>query len=173
MSPAEHLDLLAQAFLAAGSEVYWKASAEWFDGLEIVIDGPDGESEETEDSPATVEDDGLVVVARQVRPPLRRWAAERLVRADPCMWGAMVARARELDARSGAAVVRGILDAIDILLPPAAKMLLALAADWPQRDVREAARQLRPPPAGDDTRGDSNVVADGSRRAAAKEPTLF
>jgi hypothetical protein len=171
--PVDDLDLLAQAFLAAGSDVYWEASADWFDGPEIVIDGPDSLSEETDDSRAAGEDDGLMVVAREVRPPLRRWAAERLVRADPGIWGAMVARAKELDARSRAAVVRGILDAIDTLVPPAATMFLGLAANWPQHDVREAARQLTLRPNGDEAEGDVNVVDVPSWQAEAKKPTLF
>jgi hypothetical protein len=51
--------------------------------------------------------------AREVRPRLRRWAARRAVREEPARWSALVKRARELDARSGAAIVRGNLDGID------------------------------------------------------------
>ena len=71
--------------------------------------------------------------AREIRPPLRRWAAERLVRADPGIWGAMVVRARELDSKNGAAVTRGVLDAIDTLPEPARKLIL------------DSVRRLAPP----------------------------
>jgi hypothetical protein len=173
--PVEDLDLLAQAFLAAGSVVYWEASADWFDGPEIAIDGPDGESEETDDSRAAAEDDGLVVVAREVRPPLRRWAAERRVRADPGIWGAMVARARELDSKNGAAVLRGVLDAIDTLPQPARTLVLALSADWPHRDVRKAARELtsRSAKPADPARRDLASVTVTSRKSAIEDPRRF
>jgi hypothetical protein len=51
--PAEHLDLLAQTFLAAGRCVYWEVPAEWFDGPEIVIEGADTEPGEPDEGSAT------------------------------------------------------------------------------------------------------------------------
>lgn len=85
----------------------------------------------------------------------------------------MVTRAKELDARNGAAVVRGILDAIDTLAPLTAEMLLALATNWPQHDVRQAARQLTLRPNGDGAQGDIDMVDVPTRLAGTKEPTLF
>jgi hypothetical protein len=70
--PAEDLDLLAQALLAAGSHVHWEASADRFDCPEIAVNGSDGEGEETGDSRAAREGHGLVVRLLWVRPPLRR-----------------------------------------------------------------------------------------------------
>jgi hypothetical protein len=39
--PSEDLDLLAQAFLAAGTDLYSQASPDWFDGPEIIIQHAD------------------------------------------------------------------------------------------------------------------------------------
>ena len=173
--PAEHLDLLAQTFLAAGRCVYWEVPAEWFDGPEIVIEGADTEPDEPDEVSATEASDGPVVAAREIRPPLRRWAAERLVRADPAMWGAMVARARELDSKNGPAVLRGVLDAIDTLPEPARKLILTLCADWPQHGVRRAARELSSPVTNraNPARRDLALVTGTSRKPAMEEPTLF
>jgi hypothetical protein len=173
--PAEHLDLLAQTFLAAGRHVYWELPAEWFDGPGIVIEGADTEPDAPDEGSAAEESDRPVVAAREIRPPVRRWAAERLVRADPAMWGAMVARARELDSKNGPAVLRGVLDAIDTLPEPARKLILTLCADWPNHDVRKAARELSYPvtnPA-NPTRRDLALVTGTSRKPAMEEPTLF
>jgi hypothetical protein len=140
----EDLDLLARTFLAADAHVYWEAPGDWFGGPEIVIDREAGTSNEPDGSADLADDlgDRPVVVARQVRPPLRRWAAGRVVRAEPASWAALVKRAHELDARSGAAILRGVLDGIDKLAPSARAVVVRLAAAWPQRDVREAAAAL-------------------------------
>src|SRR5918995_431117 len=36
--PDDELDLLPDAFLAAGRNIYWEPPADWFDGPEIVIE---------------------------------------------------------------------------------------------------------------------------------------
>ena len=145
---ADHLDLLARTFLAAGTQVYWEVPTDWFGGPAIVIDfDQDGTTDEV---PAGDEldddvDDRPVFVARDVRPPLRRWAAERAVRAEPSSWSALTERAGELDVRSGAAVMRGILDSIDVLAPRARDFVLGVAGRWPHREIRETATALRKP----------------------------
>jgi hypothetical protein len=141
----EHLDLLAQSFLAAGRCLYWQAPEGWFDdSVEVVLEdrtdsGPPGAV-----AASAVTDDRPVVVPREIRPPLRRWAAARLVRQDPAIWGSVLKRTGELDARSAAAVMRGLLDAIGSLPEPVQSLLRRRAADWPQRDVRAAAETLQP-----------------------------
>ncbi len=134
--PADHLDMLAQTFLAAGAQVYWEVPADWFDGPAIVIDfdqdGPGEEPTSADDWADDNADDGPVVVAREIRPPLRRWAAGRAVREDPTCCSSLVKRARELDARSGAAVMSGILDSIDVLAPRAHDFVLRVAESWPR-----------------------------------------
>ena len=88
------------------------------------------------------------VVQREIRPPLRRWAAERVARADPNRWSAVLQRGRDLDARSAAAVARGLLDAIDALPPATQRGLLAICGEWPQRDVRKAVKDAARQPRG-------------------------
>jgi hypothetical protein len=180
----DDLDILAQTFLAAGPHVYWEVPGEWFGGPAIPIDleshpdGGDDDDEEPDDRTA----EGPVVVARDIRPPLRRWASERLVRADPGRWGRLLTRAREVDPRGGAAIVRGVLDGIDGLMPAARASVIKLATTWPQRDVREAAAELitgrapdkasPPMPAPGRDPGLRSTAQPTSRRDAA-QPSLF
>ena len=82
--PDDQLDLLAQTFLAAEAQVYWEAPGDWFDGPAIVLDADDPDAVDViEDEEPCDPDDGPVVFAREIRPPLRRWAAGRAVRSDP------------------------------------------------------------------------------------------
>jgi hypothetical protein len=140
------VDVLAQTFLAAGSQVYWEVPGEWFDGPAINVDfelhAVDDVPDDDDGGAPDTSDGGRVVVAREVRPPVRRWAAGRVLRADPAMWGQLVTRAREIDARGGAAIMRGVLDGVDALTPAARGAVLKLATTWPERGVREAAAEL-------------------------------
>lgn len=138
------LDLLAETFLAAGPHLDWRAPSEWFDGgLEIVLDPECAPmialAKRVKDE---TRDGRPVVVQRHIRPPLRRWAAERVTRADSSRWSAILRKGRELDARSAAAVARGLLDAIDTLPSAAQRLLLAICGEWPQRDVRRAVKDI-------------------------------
>jgi hypothetical protein len=173
------VDLLAETFLAAGPHVYWQAPSEWFDGgLEIELDpacGPiialaDQVTDETRD-------DRPVVVQRHIRPPLRRWAAERVARADPNRWSAILRRGRQLDARSAAAMARGLLDAIDTMPPAAQRLLLAICADWPQRDVRNAVKdavcQPSRPPGVKKGPQPTDPTPEASPKMPENQPALF
>lgn len=178
--PESELDLLAETFLAAGPYVYWQAPSEWFDGgLEIELDPKTGHIIPAEDQ-VTDEtgDDRAAVVQREIRPPLRRWAAERVARADPNRWSAILQRGRDLDARSAAAVARGLLDAIDALPPATQRVLLAICGEWPQRDVRkavkDAARQPSDPTAGVEKRSKpSDFTLKVSPKIPENQPALF
>jgi hypothetical protein len=145
--PDDQIDLLAQTFLAAGPQVYWEAPGGWFDGPAIVLDAdrPDA-IDVTEHEDPSGADDGPVVFAREVRSPLRRWAAARAVRADPSCWGELVQRARQVDPLGGAAIIHGLVDSVDLLAPATRTLVLNLAETWPQRKLREAAMALRQPP---------------------------
>lgn len=123
--PEADLDALARAFLTADHAAYWEAPSEWF-------------------SPST--DGGPVMVAREVRPPLRRWAAVWEVRRTPSHWAGLVQRAREVDGPASAAIMCGLLEALDVLAPETQELVINLAADWPQREVRKgaAAASARP-----------------------------
>ena len=78
--PDDQLNLLAQTFLAAEAQVYWEAPDHWFDGPAIVLDtdGPD-DVQVIEDEEPGEPDDRPVVFAREIRPPLQRWAAGRVM----------------------------------------------------------------------------------------------
>lgn len=138
---AEDLDEMAESFLAADQVLYWVVPAHWFGDEEIhvvglgdvaVDGGDDGEP-----------DDGQgACVARQVHPPLRRWAAARLVADDPTDVGAVFERAGEVDARSAAAIMAGLLDVIDRVDAATRDRLIDAAVEWPEHGVRRAGIEL-------------------------------
>jgi hypothetical protein len=162
--PEDDLDVLAHVFLAAGPTVYWEAPADWFSGgFEIDIDGaPWAVVEPPAVAASPSEDDRPVVVEREVRPPLRRWAAERVVRSDAGSWSKVLGRARQLDARASAAVMRGLLDAIEVLTPDAQGWIRDLGKQWPNRDVRTAAMAAAEP-------NEREPPADGDRERSPRE----
>jgi hypothetical protein len=166
----DDLDLLAQSFLAAGRHLYWQAPEGWFDHqVVIVLEDPTASGPDScvAESPAL--DDGPTMIPREVRPPLRRWAAARLVVRDPATWGPVLARTGELDARGAAAVMRGLLDAIDSLPEPARALVRRRAAAWPQRDVRAAA-EAGDLPAGRPARGPRRSSITTAGATAAPDP---
>lgn len=172
--PEDQLDLLAQTFLAAGAQVYWEAPGDWFDGPAIVID-PDASDavEVIEDDEPSGPDNGPVVFAREVRPPLRRWAAARAVRVDSSCWGALVQRARQVEPRNSAAMIHGLVDGIDLLSPVAREFVLDLAENWPHRKLRDAAIALRQPPEPAPSPLRLATEAQGTEAHSASQPSLF
>jgi hypothetical protein len=126
----EQLDLLARTFLAADDAVYWAVPDEWFEGGAVIVLDDEGRVEDID--PDDVDPDGAetdgpeigpTVARREVHPPLRRWAAERVVRGDPSFWPGVMKRSDELGGRRGAFVALGLLDALEIL-PDATQNLL-------------------------------------------------
>ena len=169
------LDLLAEAFLAAGDAVYWEVPDQWFDGgIVIAIDeadqqGVDGEEEDDGEQPT--------VARREVYPPLRRWAAGRLVGRRPARWAEIFSRARHLDARAAAATVSGLLDSIAVLGADTQEFLIAQAVRWPQQSVRRQGMGLVAERAGSDA-GVREEAAPRADPPPAPEqrpapPTLF
>src|SRR5207237_1067393 len=125
----DELAVLAESFL--NEAVVWEAPAAWTDGpwIEIVL----SESGD-EDDGGPGEDDappGDVRVRRDVRPPLRRWAAAELLRQRPERLDDIFARTQALSARDAAAVVAGIIDASDALDDQRAQHLLKIGLGWP------------------------------------------
>ncbi len=174
--PAEDLDLLAETFVSAGKRVFWEAPGEWFSGGTVIALEPEGPA--VVDLPPPDEDEGPCVVPREVWPPLRRWAAARLSRSDPGRWSALVQRARELDSRGGAAVMRGVLDSVDGMEPEVRRVVLDLAAGWPNKGVREAVTDKLAPSAASDDRSSAPSEGDhrrdrGRSTPAERQPTLF
>ncbi|MFI5042763.1 MAG: hypothetical protein ACHQNA_13120 [Acidimicrobiales bacterium] len=130
---ADQLDLLARTFIAANDAVYWEVPDAWFGEGSVIIE-LDDDDEDTGGEPRAP--DGRAVARRQIVPPLRRWAATREVTRAPDTWTALLARARELDARSAAAIAAGLLDGIDSLSPPVQGLLIHQAIRWPDQAVR-------------------------------------
>lgn len=174
--PAEDLDLLAETFLSAGKHVFWEAPEEWFRGGTVIALEAEG--------PAAVEplppdeDEGPCVVSREVWPPLRRWAAARLSGSNPARWAALVQRAHELGSRAGAAVMRGVLDSVDVMEPKVRQALLDLAAGWPNKAVRDSATEKLAAAATSDHT--PSAPSKGNRRGdqgpsmpANRQPALF
>lgn len=129
------LDLLAETFLSADEFVYWRVPAAWFGDDDIEIDLTHG-SDPGPESQSTDSDLEPTVARRSVFPPLRRWAAARIVRLEPTAWSHVFARAREIDRRSGAALMSGLLDAIDATAAPTQRLLIDAAVKWPNEAVR-------------------------------------
>jgi len=179
--PGDELDLLAETFVAAGPQVYWQVPEDWFTGPEIVIDfgtGDDPGDAESVDGEMPEDDDRPVVVGRQVVAPLRRWAAARLLRSAPSRWPVLVARAKELDSKSAPAIMRGLIDAAEVVPHETRRVLASLAMAWPNKGVRQSASQLLSPDEDHDLRSpDSAEVGNerGGRRrgTAGLQPSLF
>ncbi len=172
----EDLDLLGDVFLSAGKYVFWDVPEEWFRGGPAIGLGPEGP--DVVDPLPPDEDRAPAVASREVFPPLRRWAAARLAASNPTRWPALVERARELDSRGGAAVMRGLLDSVDVMDPEVRPVLLDLAAGWPNKGVREAATNTVAPACGSEE--DSSIPSKGDDRrdrdrsmAADRQPALF
>jgi hypothetical protein len=85
---------------------------------------------------------GDLVVERQVPPPLRRWAAARVAARRPDRIADALERVMEVDARSGDAIMTGLLDGADRLPREAREVLLDLAYAWPCGSVRLRALKL-------------------------------
>ncbi len=126
------LDLLARTFVSADKALYWKVPDDWFDSVGVIINVDDEPSmAEQSDEPV-----GPTVVRRDLPPPLRRWAAARMVRQEPSSWGAVFARTRELDSRSSAAIMNGLLDVIDLIPMAAQDLLIRAGLDSSDHAVR-------------------------------------
>lgn len=137
----EQLDGLSLAFLAADRHVYWPVPDAWFTLESVVLvlsdnDAIDGDADEVAVS------EGPAVAARDLAPPLRRWAAARLVAREPDAWSQLLARAQDLDARHGAAVMTGIFDSIGVMPAAAQALLVTTGKTWPHQSVRRAALEV-------------------------------
>ncbi len=83
-----------------------------------------------------------VVVDRMVPPPLRRWAAARVVTRDPRRAADVLVRIGEMEAGDGDPTMTGLLDAA-ISLPPEARVAMTeLGCAWTNGTVRLRALKL-------------------------------
>jgi hypothetical protein len=81
----------------------------------------------------------VVVVSRDVWPPLRRWAAARLVRRDPDRWRGLLDAAEVLSSRDAAALTAGIMDAAEHIPNDDRAVAVAVGLDSGSGIVRLAA----------------------------------
>ena len=135
----EQLDALALAFLAADQHVYWPVPDAWFTEDSVTLIVSDDEVEDVDDIAVS---EGPAVAARDVTPPLRRWASARLMTREPAAWPRLLTRAQGLNARHGAAVVAGMFDSIELLPAAAQTYLVAKGTTWPHQSVRRAALEI-------------------------------
>lgn len=109
---------------------------------------------------------------RSVRPPLRSWAATRLLLRRQVEASELLERAHALSARDGAAVVTGGVHAADELDADESRKLLEAALRWPDKAPRLAALKHL---ATHDEQGRAEALAaddrDASIRAWGRKPT--
>ncbi|WP_410624950.1 hypothetical protein [Amycolatopsis sp. cmx-8-4] len=110
----------------------------WLGSTFIEIDLPSGQGAPRQ---RTVHADPKtpLTAERSVWPPLRSWAAERVLAQHRATPTDVVARARELPARDGAAVVTGAVHAADELDPAQARTVVNAALRWGHKTPRKAA----------------------------------
>lgn len=135
------LDELAESFLAAESVLYWVVPDDWFSDEETVVTGFATVPADVGDADE-VDDENGACVARQVHPPLRRWAAARLVARDMAEVETLIERTDAVDARAAAAIMAGLLDAIDRADGAMRDRLIDAAIGWPDHGVRRAGIEL-------------------------------
>ncbi|MGQ0826009.1 MAG: hypothetical protein ACT4OX_13445 [Actinomycetota bacterium] len=138
----DQLGVLARSFVTADDALYWAVPDDWFsdEGIEIDL-GELGDRA----SPAASDDavhEGPVLARRELAPPLRRWASEWEARHDPNAWSWLLSRARDLDARSAAAIATGLLDAIECFDECVQQLLVTEATRWPHAAVRRGGIEL-------------------------------
>ena len=129
------LDMLARAFIAADNDVYWRVPESWFGDESVEIHMGDGTESDTDEVP----DEEEAVAARRVAPPLRRWAAARLIACDPSEWAPLFVEARDRQGAEGAAIMRGLLDELHSLEDAVQGVVIEVGVGWSQAGVRRHA----------------------------------
>jgi hypothetical protein len=163
---ADDLDELAGLFVAADRALFWPVPEEWFGDEEIVIaqvDGGPAHEADADDGAVDADepdDDDTARVVREVHPPLRRWAAARLVARKPAEVDALIKRTRSVNARAAAAIMAGLLDAIDSVDAATRDRLIDDAVGWPDHGVRRAGIELVA----------ARDAAEAAHRLAARDP---
>jgi len=175
----EALDELALIALF-DDQAHFSVPAAFFSGPVFVLaaDKPEMVEEDDDPEPDLAGDDHPPRMHRPMQPPLRRWAAGRLLRRDGNRLEQIRARIGGLEARHAAAAMAGVLDALDALSPEQSDRVVAEALDWPDRTVRRLAlRELVERGQATEARQRAGADRDASIRASAAmlaaAPTLF
>ena len=130
----EDLDELASTFLWS-DRFRFEYPARWIgsEWISIDLEGPEGP---VSVPLGRVDPDSTVPAERNIAPPLRRWAAARVLRTDSRTLDKLRARAAELGPIDGGAIASGVLDAVEVLDARGARRTIELGLDWPRGSVR-------------------------------------
>lgn len=126
------LDELADAFLSHEHVISYPltwVSPQW---LEVELDSGAGHTYK-------VDEHTLARYRPSFEPPLRRWAARRVLRTDPARLGELLRSAQRFDPRHRDALVHGLLDASDGLDEACQRDLIRCGLESAQASVRRAA----------------------------------
>jgi hypothetical protein len=124
------LDQLADAFLWE-DKLAWPVPEQWLrDGTVRVRRGSHKRGRTA------------MAIDRIVPPPLRRWAAARVVTRDPRRAADVLVRIGDMDAGAGDATMAGLLDASVSFPPEAQAAMTGLGCAWPNGTVRLRALKL-------------------------------
>jgi hypothetical protein len=171
MIDAADLDMVAITFVTADDHVYWEIPESWFGDESLVIhiehDAIDPQ-EGVDEAPG----EEMVVAARRVHAPLRRWAAARLVARDPTAWEELFVSALDRRGADGAAILSGLLDASDHLRGPTRRIVIDTGTDWPRAGVRKHALE-RLAELGDRHTAHTLALADASAQIRRWAPALL
>lgn len=129
------LDELAESLLSHEYVIAYPlawVSPEW---LEIELDDGHGHIHK-------VSEDTLAHHRPRVEPPLRRWAARRVLAANPARLGQLLDDANQFEPRHRDAVIHGLLDAAHGLDEPQQRALVARSLAGGRSAVRLAALEL-------------------------------
>lgn len=165
------LDMLANAFVTADDHVYWEIPGSWF-GDEPVVIHIEHDTIDAEEGVGEAPGDEVVVAARRVHAPLRRWAAARLVARDPTAWEELFVDALDRRGTDGTAILSGLLDESDRLPGPAQRIVADAGVDWPRAGVRKQALK-RLTELGDRDTAHALALADASARIRRWAPALL
>lgn len=122
----EHLGDLAVAF-TLDDDYLWEVPDGWLADGTVVVDHRVRRSDGS--TP-------VVVVARPISPPLRRWGADFAVRHEILDVGQALDAVAELPARAGDQVLLGLLDAGPVLTPGSRDAIIELGVTWTSGTVR-------------------------------------
>ena len=130
----EDLDELASTFLWS-DRLRFEYPARWIgsEWISIDLEGPEGP---VSVPLGRVDPDSTVPAERYIAPPLRRWAAARVLRTDSRTLDKLRARAAELGPIDGGAIASGVLDAVEVLDARGARRTIELGLGWPRGSVR-------------------------------------
>jgi hypothetical protein len=153
----DDIDDLAATFLWA-DRFRFEYPATWTgrEWIAIELEGPEGP---TSIPLGRVDPHSSVANERHIAPPLRRWAAARVLRTDPRTLDKMRARAAELGSIAGGAIVSGLLDAVEVLDASGARWTIELGLAWPRGSVRLLALDVL-----------AAIDPEAARRRAATDP---